>query len=77
MEHGNGACESFEQSCTWNSDCPFGFECGAGAQCHPSECHEGGQFGEGYGRLPCPAGQICMFGDAVDLNHGNGWCEPL
>lgn len=65
------------QACTYNSDCAFGMECsGSGGFCVDSECHEGNPFDLSVPARPCPAGQDCTFGDGVDLNHGNGWCEP-
>lgn len=64
-------------SCQFNSDCAWGFECsGPGATCQESACHEAAPDGS----LPakaCPAGQGCEYGDAVDLNHGNGYCVPM
>ena len=80
MNHGNGQCRPFDKTCQYNSDCPFGFECGAGPngigpRCLPSDCHSGGQINNDSGVKPCPQGLQCLMGDGVDLNHGNGWCE--
>jgi len=68
------ACACVPPECRYNLDCAFGDECDGG-HCVPSECHSGNPFDPSVPERPCPAGQECMMGDGVDLNHGNGWCE--
>ena len=70
-----GAQAALGESCTFNSDCAFGEECGTGAVCVASECHGGN--GGGIDPVECPDGYECVYGDAVDLNHGNGMCAPV
>jgi hypothetical protein len=73
------ACVQFEQSCTFHSECPFGFRCEIG-WCTLADCTIG-QGDAGYGPRPCEdAGEICAcMEDGPDLNGGRGVCvlDPL
>jgi hypothetical protein len=68
------ACACIPPECVYNLDCAFGDECDGG-HCVPSECHAGNPFDPRVPERRCPGGLMCMMGDGVDLNHGNGWCE--
>jgi hypothetical protein len=60
-------------SCSYDSDCAFGDECGSQG-CTPSDCHAGNPADSSVAPRECPAGYGCEFGDGVDYNHGNGHC---
>lgn len=66
------SCEC-EDTCNFNSDCEFGYECAG--PCVESDCHEASPDGS-MPALLCPNGFGCEYGDGVDWNHGNGYCVP-
>lgn len=76
---GGYVCVAFERSCTFQSDCPFGFRCEAGS-CALSDCTVGNEF-SGYGPRLCEVpGDICAcMEDGSEINGGRGVCvtDPL
>jgi hypothetical protein len=61
-------------ACTSWWDCPFGHRCEAG-RCTETPCHGAAPDGTLAPR-DCPAGSSCTYGDSVDVNFGQGFCEP-
>jgi len=73
-ETATNVCVDFSRTCTYHSDCPFGFLCDTG-DCVPAECTYGNEL-EGYGPRPCAdLDEYCgCMEDGVDLGGGRGRC---
>ena len=63
------------ESCRTTLDCGLGERCEAGV-CREAECHSGDRS-PAVAQRDCGQRAICLYQDALDIEHDAGSCEPL